>query len=100
MHTFNVRQSPLTGTINLAIAVSIGNTDILYVLLNNSSPKASWISNIQCKRFPFNVEGEEAPSSVHIAGIMFAETIGLGSHQHLVIDIDSSSSEVVRYYIN
>lgn len=99
VHTFDVGQSPSTGTISLAIAVSIGNTDVLYVSLNNSSSTTSWISNIQWTEVPFSVQDEEAPPSVSIAGIMFAETTGLGSHEHLVIDLESPG-EIIRYHIN
>ncbi|KAI9148396.1 hypothetical protein HJFPF1_12228 [Paramyrothecium foliicola] len=100
VRTFDVGQSVLDGSIGLAMAVSDGNSDWLFISLVNSSSNTSWTTKPGWSRITFDAVGENPPS-IAIKGVLFAET--MGGRQYLMVDIDrpgSSSKNIARYQID
>ncbi|MCJ1398294.1 hypothetical protein MMC11_001491 [Xylographa trunciseda] len=101
VRTFDVGQSALDGTIGLAMAVSSGGSDHLFVSLSNSNSNTSWIAQPGWVACPFDAPNEYQ-STISITGILFSETIN--KQQYLIVDIDRSSvaavKEITRYYID
>ena len=98
--TFDVGQSMLDGNIGLAMAVSDGDDDILYISLYNFSSDTSWTSKPSWTSIPFDAVAEKPPT-ISIVGVMFAETAG--QEQYLIVDIDRSTTSdkhIARYYID
>ncbi|KAI3400071.1 hypothetical protein diail_4609 [Diaporthe ilicicola] len=98
--TFDVGQSALDGTIGLALAVSDGTTDWLFVSLGNSSSDTAWTAKPSWTRVNFDAVTENPPG-INIVGVMFAETTGAG--QYLMADIDrlgSSTKNIARYHVD
>lgn len=100
VNTFDVGQSALDGSIGLALAISDGTTDWLFVSLGNSSSDTSWTARPGWTRVYFDAVTENPPG-INIVGVMFAETMGAG--QYLMVDIDrlgSSTKNIARYHVD
>ncbi|MCJ1288432.1 hypothetical protein MMC26_007789 [Xylographa opegraphella] len=101
VRTFDVGQSALDGTIGLAIAVSSGGSDHLFVSLSNSNSNTSWITQPGWVAYPFDAPNENQ-STISITSILFSESIN--KQQYLIVDINRSSvtavKEITRYYID
>ncbi|KXH50687.1 hypothetical protein CSIM01_01536 [Colletotrichum simmondsii] len=103
VRTFDVGQSVTDGTIGMALVVSEGNSDKLFLSLSNSSSDTSWMAKPQWSAVDFDAEGGIGPGSVfNIVRVMFAEP--QGSRQHIIVDIDRSSNkaskDIARYYVD
>lgn len=103
VRTFDVGQSALDGTIGMAMAVSSGASDNLFLSLYNSSTNTSWAANPSWTPVPFDAPNTSGTRPVvSIVGILFAET--LNGKQYIIVDIDSSTTSAVkdisRYYID
>ncbi|KAH8429184.1 uncharacterized protein LDX57_006853 [Aspergillus melleus] len=100
VRTFDVGQSAIDGTISLAMAVSSGGTDNLFMSLLNPSGDTSWVDSPRWTHVPFDAV-TEWPDTITITGILFAE---LSSSQYLIVDLDrlndSAVKNIVRYYID
>lgn len=100
VRTFDVGQSAIDGTISLAMAVSSGGTDNLFMSLLNSNGDTSWVESPRWTHVPFDAV-TEWPDTIAITGILFAE---LSSSQYLIVDLDrlnnSAVKNIVRYYID
>ncbi|PYH95696.1 hypothetical protein BO71DRAFT_473594 [Aspergillus ellipticus CBS 707.79] len=88
VRTFDVGQSAIDGTISLAMAVSSGGTDNLFMSLLNSNGDTSWVENPRWTQVPFDAV-TEWPETITITGILFAE---LTASQYLI--------KIVRYYVD
>jgi hypothetical protein len=101
VRTFDAGQSVFDGTIGLAMAVTSGNLDNLFISLFNSSVNTSWIAKPNWTLCPFDATGN-IPSAIRIVSILFAETTE--KHQYLIVDIDrslvSNVKDIARYYID
>lgn len=101
VRTFDVGQSAVNDTISLAMAVSSGGSDNLFVSLSNSSSDTSWISGPAWVAYPFDA-ASISPPILSIENILFAETED--KEQYLIVDINRSLSpsikHIVRYYID
>ncbi|KXH48077.1 hypothetical protein CNYM01_11602 [Colletotrichum nymphaeae SA-01] len=103
VRTFDVGQSVTDGTIGMALVVSEGGSDKLFLSLSNSSSDTSWMAKPQWSAIDFDAEGGIGPGSVvNIVRVMFAEP--QGSRQHIIVDIDRSSNkatkDIARYYVD
>ncbi|KAK1721199.1 uncharacterized protein BDZ83DRAFT_584110 [Colletotrichum acutatum] len=103
VRTFDVGQSVMDGTIGMALVVSEGNSDKLFLSLSNSSSDTSWTAKPQWSAIDFDAEGGIGSGSViNIVRVMFAEP--QGSRQHIIVDIERSSNkaskDIVRYYVD
>ncbi|KAJ5100619.1 gamma-glutamyltranspeptidase periplasmic precursor [Penicillium angulare] len=98
LRTFRVGQSPLDGSIGMAIAIDAGGVDNLYLSLGNSSSNTSWLNSPQWIAVPF--DGIPVEGGFRIANIMFAETAY--DIQYLMVDIDTgiSGHQIIRYHID
>ncbi|HEX6098964.1 MAG TPA: hypothetical protein VF432_21800 [Thermoanaerobaculia bacterium] len=96
--TFAAAQSAADGTIGLAMIVTDGTNDHLFLCLGNSNTDTSWMQSPAWTAYPF----DDPPQSITIAGVFLSETAE--SMQYIVADIlrDPASSEqlVSRYYID
>ncbi|KAF5539997.1 hypothetical protein FMEXI_8647 [Fusarium mexicanum] len=101
VRTFDVGQSALDGTIGLMMAVSLDDTDHLFISLGNSSESSSWVDAPTWINVPFDAANEQLENLI-ITGTMFAET--MGGVQYLVVDIDRSGitadPHISRYHID
>ncbi|KAK4460579.1 hypothetical protein QBC42DRAFT_332263, partial [Cladorrhinum samala] len=103
--TFDAGQSALDQTISLAMAVSVGGSNHLLASLGNSSSDTSWATKPAWTPYPFDAVDQTPPSSIRIAGILFAETTTTGGQQYLIVDIDRSAQgqttkDIERYYVD
>ncbi|KAI9046010.1 uncharacterized protein KD926_005956 [Aspergillus affinis] len=100
VRTFDVGQSAIDGTISLAMAVSSGGTDNLFMSLLNSNGDTSWVESPRWTQVPFDAV-TEWPDTITVTGILFAE---LSSLQYLIVDLDrlndSAAKNIVRYHID
>jgi hypothetical protein len=55
--SFEVSQSPVDGTIQIALVVKVDKAEWLYVSLNNSNSDFSWTTNVPWQQIPFDAEG-------------------------------------------
>jgi hypothetical protein len=101
VRTFDVGQSAVDGTIGMAVAVTSGTSDQLFLCLNNSNVDTSWTANPTWVAYPFDAHNQ-SQATLSIVGILFAELID--NQQYLIVDIDRSSEsaikDIVRYYID
>ncbi|WYZ43624.1 hypothetical protein EsH8_VII_000060 [Colletotrichum jinshuiense] len=99
VRTFDVGQSVTDGSIGMALVVSDGGSDQLFLSLSNSSSDTSWTAKPNWSPIPFDAEGSTGP--LRIVRVMFAEP--KGSQQHIIVDISRSSNKAVkdiaRYYV-
>ncbi|KAF7561512.1 hypothetical protein G7046_g2635 [Stylonectria norvegica] len=100
--SFDVGQSAVDGTIGLAMSVSSGGTEEVFISLSNYSANTSWTSSPSWNHVPFDAIGETS-KQITTAGILFAETTS--KQQYLVVDVDRSAAmsktkDIVRYYID
>lgn len=98
--TFDVGQSSLDGTIGLAVAITNGTTDSLFISLGNSGSDTSWTSRVSWTRVNFDAV-LETPPGINIVSVMFAEMAGVG--HYLMADIDrlgSTTKNIARYHID
>lgn len=105
VRTFDAGQSALDQTISLAMAVSVGGSNHLLASLGNSSSDTSWVTKPAWTPYPFDAIDQTPPSSIKIAGILFAETTTTGGQQYLIVDIDRSAQgqttkDIERYYVD
>ncbi|KAK1691104.1 hypothetical protein BDP55DRAFT_627769 [Colletotrichum godetiae] len=103
VRTFDVGQSVTDGTIGMALVVSEGGADQLFLSLFNSSSDTSWTEKPTWSAIPFDVSEDMAPGhTVNILRVMFAEPEG--SRQQIIVDVDRSSSNehknIARYYVD
>lgn len=98
VRTFGVGQSPIDGSIGMAMAVDSGGADFLYISLENSSSSLSWLKNPKWTAVPF--DGTLSGRNVRIAKVMFSETYY--NVQYLTVDIDTGAGghRIVRYHID
>ncbi|OOF98697.1 hypothetical protein ASPCADRAFT_204466 [Aspergillus carbonarius ITEM 5010] len=100
VHTFDVAQSALDGSIGLMMAATVDGTDHLFVSLFNSSANPSWTTAPLWTAIPFDATAETA--SLAISGLMFAEVFG--QKQYLIVDIerpsDAAAKDITRYVVN
>ncbi|KAI1313281.1 hypothetical protein F5Y03DRAFT_406560 [Xylaria venustula] len=101
VRTFEVGQSAINNTINIAMAVSVGGSDHLYLSLSNSSADTSWLSSPPWSQYPFDAASDNQ-SVLDIENILFAESED--NEQYIVVDINrsisSSVKHIMRYYID
>ncbi|KAK8109566.1 hypothetical protein PG999_007703 [Apiospora kogelbergensis] len=101
--TFDVGQSAVNGTINVALAISDGGIDTLFVSLGNNSSNVDWTTSPEWTRIPFD-DALEHPTALKIVSVMFVETSN--NQEYLVVDIDrptsteSSKQCIARYHID
>ncbi|BDT90370.1 hypothetical protein IFM12275_03460 [Nocardia sputorum] len=99
---FAVAQSafPPATSIHLAMVVSDGTSDHLYLSLANSDSDTSWTSHPSWTAFPFD-NPDHQPSPVVIVGVLISEA---ADAEYIVVDVvrDPSSNvqTVSRYYID
>ncbi|KAK2608973.1 hypothetical protein QQS21_002453 [Conoideocrella luteorostrata] len=98
VRTFAVGQSPLDGSITMAMAVDVNGADSLYVSLGNSCSDLAWLTRPNWTVFP--VDGDHEGGNIRIANVMFAETYD--EVQYLMVDMDTGRSghQIVRYHID
>ncbi|MDO8188902.1 hypothetical protein Q5424_21170 [Conexibacter sp. JD483] len=86
--------------IDLAMVISDGTDDHLYLSLGNSGDDTSWLRQPAWVAYPFDAAGT-AVRSLQVAGIMISDA---SDGEYVVVDViaDPSSSEalVSRYYID
>lgn len=96
--TFDAGQSA-EGTIGLAMVVSDGTNDHLFLCLGNSASDTSWTKAPPWTRYPFDAG---SPGAVSIVDVFVSETGG--GKQYIVVDIlrDPTKVEklVSRFYID
>jgi hypothetical protein len=96
--TFDVGQSAVDGTIGLALVVSDGTYDHLFLSLGNSNADTSWVKKPTWMQYPF----DHPSQNIVIAGVFLSETIN--NTQYIVVDIlrdpSSPTKLISRYYIN
>ncbi|KAJ6001626.1 gamma-glutamyltranspeptidase periplasmic precursor [Penicillium canescens] len=97
VRTFAVGQSPLDGSIGMAMVVEADGTDILHVSLGNSSSDTAWLNGPRWSAVPFDGVGERPQ---RIEKVMFSETSY--NVQYLMVDIDTGipGHQIVRYHID
>lgn len=93
--TFEVAQSAVDGTIGMAMVMSDGTYDHLFLSLKNSNVDTQWINNPTWTYYPFDNPTKE----VIISNVLITETIN--NTQYIVVDIlrDPSSTFISRYYM-
>ncbi|KAE8396132.1 hypothetical protein BDV23DRAFT_168392 [Aspergillus alliaceus] len=98
VRTFGVGQSPLDGSIGMAMGVDSGGVDNLYISLGNSSSNVSWIKRPTWISVPFDSMSDR--KDFRIVKIMFSETAY--NIQYLMVDINTgiSGHQIVRYHID
>lgn len=96
--TFEVGQSVVDGTIGIAMVLSDGTNDHLFLSLGNSNSDTSWIKSIKWIQYPF----DNPEKNINIANVFLTET--KNNTQFIVVDIlrDPSSADklISRYYID
>ncbi|MCX2585609.1 hypothetical protein [Pedobacter sp. MR22-3] len=100
--TFDVAQNITDGTIGMAMAISDGTNDHLYLCLGNSNSDTSWLANPQWVYYPYDAAAPSPPPSpVQIVNIFISETT---QGQYILVDIvqdlASANQLVSRYYIH
>ncbi|KAF7592488.1 hypothetical protein BBP40_000223 [Aspergillus hancockii] len=96
VHTFDVGQSAVDGTIGLMMAVNLDGNDHLFMSLGNSSDDTSWVSDPIWTIAPFD-PAKEQPRKITITGALFAET--QDKTQYLIVDIDRPSENMADPHI-
>ena len=95
---FAAAQSAVDGTIGLAIIVTDGTGDQLFLCLGNSSSDTGWIQSPAWTQYPF----DNPPKAVTIVGVLLSGTAE--NAQYIVADIlrDPASAEqlISRYYLD
>ncbi|WP_345256203.1 hypothetical protein [Flaviaesturariibacter amylovorans] len=96
--TFEAAQSAVDGSIGLALVLTDGRKDHLFLCLGNPSGSTDWLKVPAWLHYPFdNPDGD-----VVIAGVFLSETSD--SRQYIVVDIlrhpDSPEKLISRYYID
>ncbi|KUL90647.1 hypothetical protein ZTR_00088 [Talaromyces verruculosus] len=100
VHTFDVGQSVVDGSVGLMMAVQLDGNDHLFFSLGNSNKDLSWITSPHWTMVPFDPVNE-VPQKINVRAAMFAET---EYKQYLVVDIDRPSQNtdphIARYHID
>lgn len=98
--TFAVSQSPVNGLIDIALAISVGEADYLYLSLGNSDKDPSWAENISWLIMPFKDSGRVVPV-LRISDIYISQS---GDREFILVDIlkdpGSSLDYILRYAVD
>lgn len=98
--TFEVGQSVADGTCGLAMVVTSGSTNRLYLSLGNSTRDLSWTSSPSWTSYPY--DGLVSLSTLEIVGVYFCEPVG--TTQYVLVDVarDPSSTvqDILRFLID
>ncbi|MDI1257396.1 MAG: hypothetical protein PSV16_14980 [Flavobacterium sp.] len=96
--TFEVSQSASDATISLAMVLSDGNGDHLYLSLGNSASDMTWIDNPQWTTYPYDYQG--STSSVTVTNVLISNTSA--NKQFIAVDIirAGSTAFISRYFID
>jgi len=91
-----VNQDHSKGTIGLAMVVTEGGSDTLYLSMGNSASVTTWLASPVWTKSPFNApSGPAAPTPFTILNVFINET---SDGQFVVVDINVNNL-VQRYYI-
>lgn len=98
-HHFAVSQNAQSGAIDLALAVTVGGTDFLYLSRGNSTADAAWAKGVVWTPIPFDDPSQSMPV-LEIDDVYLLQT---PQAEWFVVDIikqpGSSSDFIFRYYI-
>ncbi|HEY0014830.1 MAG TPA: hypothetical protein VGC13_00870 [Longimicrobium sp.] len=96
--TFGVSQDPQTGNIDLALAVTAGGGDFLYVSQGNANTDDSWGAGVQWTAVPY--DGSSAMPSLSIADVYVMQA---GGAEYIVVDVmrqpASALNLIDRYWV-
>ena len=103
VRTFDVGQSVVDGTIGIAMAVTSGGADHLFVSLFNPNTASTWSSPPTWTQYPFDDPNPDYKSlTVSVTGIWFSETVD--KQQYIIVDIvrdpQSAVNHVLRFCID
>lgn len=97
---FAVAENATTGTIDLAVVISEGQNDVLFLSLGNSSSDTSWLASIAWTQVPYD-DPAHPLSNVVVADVFINNT---ADGESIVVDVlrDASSGEPVifRYFVD
>lgn len=101
--TFDAGQSVQNGSLGLAMVVSAGAGDHLYLSLGNSNKDISWADSPNWTSYEYDDPNPaKKVSKLEIVNVFFCETTG--NLQYIIVDIvrdpDSDVKDVSRYYID
>lgn len=103
--SFALCQNPKDLLFDLALVVTIANSDHLYFSRSNDSRNAAWAGKVDWKDLSFDAKGETKPDQLVIADVFMMNTPGRNSTniQNYFVDIQrapyNSLQLLDRYYI-
>jgi hypothetical protein len=99
-HRFAVSQNAQTGAIDLALAITAGGTDFLYLSCGNSTADGAWANRVKWAPIPFDDPLQPMPV-LEIDAIYLLQT---PQAEYFVVDIvkqpGSALGLIFRYYIS
>lgn len=103
---FAVSQDPASTLVDIALVVTVNNTDQLFTCFGHSSSSESWAIPIVWTAAPFDASGVKPPSPLVIAGIYLMSTTSgpaLSPQQNCFVDVRRNPSDPLalldRYYV-
>ena len=101
--TFSVNQNAQTLGIDLALVLTVGGADFLYLSLNNANTDASWANGVTWTAIPFDAGTPPSPLTIADVFVMTIPVAGGTGVQNIFVDILRNPSESLnvldRYYI-
>jgi hypothetical protein len=102
--TFSVAQNAQTLGIDLALVLTVGGTDFLYLSLGNANTDAAWANGVAWTAIPF--DAGTAPTPITIADVLLMNIPavgGPGAVENIFVDILRTPGDPLklldRYYI-
>jgi len=99
---FAVAQNARTRAIDLAVVVSVGGTDFLYLSQGNAGTDAAWASGVTWTAVPFDAGTAPSPLQVADVYLMNVPADG-GAAENLFVDVVRTPGDALalldRYYI-
>ncbi|KAK3380944.1 hypothetical protein B0H63DRAFT_545191 [Podospora didyma] len=105
--SFSVSQDPASTLVDIALVVTVNNSDQLFTCFGHSSSTASWAAApLSWTALPFDASGASAPSPLIIDGLYLMSTVSgpaLSPQQNCFVDVRRNPSDALaildRYYV-
>ncbi|KAK3379571.1 hypothetical protein B0T24DRAFT_695345 [Lasiosphaeria ovina] len=104
--SFAVSQDPGSTLVDIALVVTVNNSDQLFTCFGHSSSSASWTTPVTWTTMPFDAAGAIPPSPLVIAGVYLMSTTSgpaLSPQQNCFVDVRRNPSDPLalldRYYV-
>ncbi|PQE14198.1 gamma-glutamyltranspeptidase periplasmic precursor protein [Rutstroemia sp. NJR-2017a BVV2] len=102
VHTFDVSQSIVNGTIGIMMTVKLDGNEHLFISLGNSSSDTTWVTKPAWTIVPFDPINDQS-RKIEISNTLFGESED--NKEYLILDIlrpsgNSANPQISRYHID